>query len=174
MKKTYKYVIGIALVLVFTLLTLYSNGSIGVSKSKIESDARKTQKINDNWQVTKSISHLMGALLFYDTESNDLTYSIYLNRIGFSFRYFFRSGGSRGEIKEGICEFRYDGYGCALLSKNKDKAKRIEIDNGQEIKTVDIDSDKPFTLVLPENCGIVTVYDINNNNIPITAVLVND
>lgn len=173
MKKPYKYIIGIALVLVFALLALYSNGSIGVSESKIESDARKSQKIDDNWQVSKSISYPMGALLFYDTESYGLTYSIYLNRKGLSFGYFFRSGGSRSDIKEGICEFRYDGYGRALLSMNKAKVERIEIDNGQEIKTIGIDSEKPFTLVLPENCGVVTIYDINNNTIPMTS-LVND
>ncbi len=174
MKKAYKYVIGITLVLVFTLSALYGSGSIGVPKSKIESDARKSQKIDDNWKVSESISHPIGALLFYDTESNDLIYSIYLNRKGFSFGYFFRSGGSRSEINEGICEFRYDRYGRVLLSMNKDKVERIEIDNGQEIKTIDIDSEKPFTLVLPENCGIVTIYDINNDIITITSILANE
>lgn len=171
MKKAYKYIIGIALVLVFALLALYSNGSIGVSQSKIESDARKSQKIDDNWQVSKFISYSIGALLFYNTESDDLTYSIYLNRKGFSFGYFFRNGGSRSDIKEGICEFSYCGYGRALLSMNKAKVKRIEIDNGQEIKTIDIDSEKPFTLVLPENCGSVKIYDKNNNTIPITSLV---
>lgn len=174
MKKLYKYIIGMLLMLVLTFVALYTNGTIGVYESKIESDARKSQKIDENWQVSKSITDSMGSLLFYDTDTDDLTYSIYLNRKGFSFGYFFRSGGNRHEINEGICGFHFDGYGMVLLSMNKANIERIEIDSGQKFKRIDVDSKEPFTVVLPENCGIVTIYDINNNTIPITSVIVND
>jgi len=170
-KKLYKYIIGMLLILVLTLII---NGTVGVFESEIESDARKLQKIDENCQVSKSIADSMGALLFYDTNKDDLTYSIYLNRKGFSFGYFFRSGGYRHEINEGICGFHFDGYGMVLLSMNKPNIERIEIDYGQEIRRIDIDSKEPFTVALPENCGSVNIYDINNNNIPISAVIVND
>lgn len=174
MKKVYKYIIGIVLVLALVLLTLYNNGSIGVSETKIESDARRAHKINDNWQVSKSISYPIGVLLFYDTKSNDSTYSIYLNIKGFSYGYSFRSGGSGSKVDEGICEFNFDGYGRVLISMNKAKIERIEIDNGQEVKTITVDSEKPFTLALPGNYGIVTMYDINNNIVPIASDLANN
>jgi hypothetical protein len=173
-KKTYKYIIGIVLVLVFVFLALYNNGTMGVAESKIESDARRAHRIDDNWHLAKSISYPIGVLLFYDTESNYSTFSIYLNTKGFSYGYFFRSGGSGSKINEGVSEFYFDGYGRALISMNKAKIERIEIDNGQEVKTIAIDSKKPFTLALPENCGIVTIYDINNNIVPITSDLANN
>jgi hypothetical protein len=174
LNKAYKYIIGIVLVLVFVLLALCNNGSIGVSESKIELDARKAHKIDDNWQVAKFISNPIGVLLFYDTKSNDSTYSIYLDRKGFSYGYLFHSGGSGNWIDEGVIELNFDGYGRALISMNKAKIERIEIDNGQEVKTITIDSKKPFTVALPGNYGIVTMYDINNNIVPISSDLANN
>lgn len=175
MKKVHKYIIGvIVLVLALVLLALYNNGSIGVSETKIEAEGRRAHHVNDNWQVSKSISYPIGVLLFYDAKSNDSTYSIFLNRKGFSYGYSFRAGGSVSKNDEGICELNFDGYGRALISMNKAKIERIEIDDGQEIKTINVDSTKPFTLALPGYDGIVTMYDINNNIVPIAADLANN
>lgn len=174
MKKTHKYIIRILLVMGVITLFFYGSGNIGVSKTRIERDARKSHRIEENYEVAKSVSDTMAAMLFYHKDLDKFTYSLYLNPKGLSFGYYYRSGGSRGEIKEGICEFRYDEYGRALLSMNKEKVQRVEINNGQEIKSIDIDSEKPFSIVLPENCGIVTIYDIDNNIIPIRNTLIKD
>lgn len=174
MKKAYKNIIIILIVVVCFIFALYVNGTVGSLEYNIESDARKWQGIDDNWEVSKSVLYPVGAMLFYDAESNASIYSIYLNRRGFSFGYFFRSGGSRSEINEGICEFYFREYGTALISRNTEKIKLIETDDGQNINTISIDSEKPFAVVLPNNCGKVTVYDINNNEVPISSVVVNE
>lgn len=174
MKKVYKYIIGIVLVLVVAFLALYNNGSIGVSESKIESDARRAHKIDNNWQVAKSISHPIGVLLFYDPRTYDSTYSIYLNIEGFSYGYRFINGGSGIMIDKDVYELNFNGYGKALISMNNAKIERIEIDNGQEVKKIIVDSKKPFTLALPGNYNIVTMYDINNKIVPISSNLANN
>jgi hypothetical protein len=173
-KKVYKCIIGIVLVLVFAFLALYNNVSIGVTESKIESDARRAHKIDDNWQVAKSISHPIGVLLFYDPKSNDSIYSIYLNIKGFSYGYRFLNGGSGIMFDKDVYEFNFDGYGKALISMNNAKIERIEIDNGQEVKKVIVDSKKPFTLALPGNYYIVTMYDVNNKVVSISSNLANN
>lgn len=161
-KKIHKFITMIIVLTILGIISLYTNGNIGVPKSRIESDARQSQKIDDSWEVAKSISNSLCAMVFYNEQCNDHTFSIYINRKGFSFGYIFRSGGSLSSIEESIYEFKLNGYGKALLSMNKVKAERIEIDNGQEIRKIDIDSEKPFTIILEENIGVVTIYDIHD------------
>jgi hypothetical protein len=33
----------------------------------------------------------------------------------------------------------------------------------ESVKTIEIDSEKPFAFILPVNAGNVTIYDINGN-----------
>ena len=40
---------------------------------------------------------------------------------------------------------------------------KVEIDDGNEVQTIEIDSEKPFAFILPANAGNVTIYDINGN-----------
>ena len=46
---------------------------------------------------------------------------------------------------------------------NKHKTVRLEINNGLELKTREIDSEKPFAIVLPINAGELSFYDVNGN-----------
>ena len=53
---------------------------------------------------------------------------------------------------------------CELKMKyaiNAQKAARVEIDNGNDIQVIEIDSEKPFAIVLPGNAGVITFYDVN-------------
>ena len=40
-----------------------------------------------------------------------------------------------------------------------------EIDDGNEVQVLDIDSRKPFAIVLPVNAGSITFYDVNGNTV---------
>ena len=40
-----------------------------------------------------------------------------------------------------------------------------EIDDGNTIQVLDIDSNKPFAIVLPINAGTITFYDVNGNTV---------
>lgn len=164
MKKIYKYTGIIAVAIVILFLALYVNNDLGVSKSNIEKDARSSQKINDNWKVAKATTDSMSAMIFYDDNLSDHTFSIYVNRDGLSLGYFFRGGGSTVGTSEGIAEFKIEGYNeRAYLSMNRQQISRVKIDNGQTVEFIEIDSTKPFVFILPANAGSVRIYDIDGN-----------
>ena len=59
-------------------------------------------------------------------------------------------------------ECTVDGYNeRAFISLNNQKVNHLEIDDGDLIKTIDIDSSKPFAIVLPVNAGSLTFYDVD-------------
>ena len=162
MKNTIKYIGVFIVVILLAFYFLYSNNYIGVSKSNIEKDARYYQKIDDTWAVAKDTTEAMSAMFFYSEDVADHTFSIYVNRPGFSFGYFFMSGGSLNPNE--IAEIHMKGYNeRALISVNKQQVNKMEIDDGNEVRTIEIDSEKPFVFILPVNAGIATFYDINGN-----------
>ena len=117
MEKVFKYVGVFVAVVIISFLVLYSNNDIGINKVNIEKDARSSQKISDDWQVVKDTTELMSAMVFYNERLSNHIYSIYVNRPGPSFGYFFRDGGSIGE---GIIEFYINGYNeRAFISMNR-------------------------------------------------------
>lgn len=46
---------------------------------------------------------------------------------------------------------------------NTQAVTRLEIDDGNNIREIIVDSNKPFAIVLPLNSGIVSFYDVNGN-----------
>lgn len=164
MRNILKYVGGFAGVIVIILILLYFNNDIGTYKSNIEKDARVSQKIPTDWGVCKDATETMVSMLFYDNSLENHTFSIYVNRKGLSYGYFFRGGDSLGIGMDEIIEFNIEGYNESVyMSMNKQQISKVDIDNGNTIETIDIDSTKPFTLILPVNAGFVTIYDINGN-----------
>lgn len=103
----------------------------------------------------------MSAMIFYSSDLRNNTFSIYINRPGISIGYFFRAGGSPIETDGYISEYHIEGCEeCAFISSNKQRVNKVEIDDGKRIKSINIDSEKPFALILPVNAGSVTIYDI--------------
>ena len=93
---------------------------------------------------------------------NGHTFSVYVHRPGLSFGYFFRGGGSLSGVDRGITEFTVEGYSeRAFISMNQQQVARLEMDDGNSIQVIDIDSQKPFAIVLPINSGIITFFDAN-------------
>ena len=48
---------------------------------------------------------------------------------------------------------------------NQQQVQQLEIDDGNAIQVIDIDSNKPFAIVLPINAGNITFYDVNRNTV---------
>lgn len=109
--KNNKYIFILSLVVILLLAVVFIRGAIGVSEDKIVQDARKNQKTNSNWLCAKDITHEVGALLFYDSDLENYTFSIYLSTNGFSYGYFFHEGGNLGSEESGIQGFSYQGKG---------------------------------------------------------------
>ena len=163
MKKTLlKAASGIAVLCILFAAFLYFNNDIGIPAGKLKGDILSSQKIVEGWMVDGSISDTMAAFISYPQDKADHTYSVYVNRPGLSFGYFFRGGGNIAHVEKYIAEFTLEGYGeRAFVSMNAQKVARLEIDNGSGVRTIEIDSGKPFALVLSVNAGSICFYDVN-------------
>ena len=168
MKKKLKY---FSYIIIFSLILLYFYNiwDIGIIKNRIETDARKAHQIPENWLVAKDTTKSMSALVFYPDDLSRYTLSIYVNRPGLSFGYNFRYGGAGSiEEKSYVQEFRLQGIeDRAFISIDKQYISRVEIDDGTEVKKIDIYSKNPFVIILPINCGHVTFYDLFEKEIEI-------
>lgn len=139
---------------------LYINNDIGVRRSALESDVRTSHKISDDWALTGDISDSMAAFIAYPADGSDHTYSIYIKHPGLSFGYFFRQGGDLHPTESGITQYTFEG--CeerAYISMNERKIERIEVDDGNSVRVIEVDPEKPFAIVLPVNAGSVTFCD---------------
>ena len=161
-----KIVIGIVFVCILFVGYLYANNDIGMTSTNLEADIRSSQKIKDDWTLDGSVSNTMAAYISYPQDMSDHTISVYVNRPGLSFGYFFRGGGNLSEVQRGIVEFTVEGYNeRAFISMNQQQVQQLEIDDGNAIQVIDIDSNKPFVIVLPINAGKITFYDVNRNTV---------
>lgn len=163
-KNVLKATLGFVLLCVIFVGLLYAHNDIGISATNLESDIRSSQRIQDDWITEGTVSDTMAAYISYPQERNDHTFSVYVNRPGLSFGYFFRGGGSLLGVARGIVEFTIEGYEeRAFISMNQQQVSRLEIDDGNLIQVIDIDSDKPFAIVLPINVGAIHFYDVDGN-----------
>ena len=63
-------------------------------------------------------------------------------------------------MAEGVKGIVFEDKGIALLSLNEDKVcKVVTEDSGEEIL---VDPQEPFAIVLPIDCGAITLYDAQN------------
>lgn len=143
---------------------LYLNHDIGVQESRLEEDIRAQQKVPEEWTITGDVSDTVAAYVSYPEDQSDHTFSLYVNRPGLSFGWFFRKGGSLSGVERYITAFvdRTSGE-RAFLSMNQQQVERLEIDDGNTVQTIAIDSDQPFAIVLPQNAGNITFYDVDGN-----------
>lgn len=157
-----KILICSVMICVIVGIFLYFNGDIGITKSKIQSDIRSSQKIQTEWSMEGMTSETMAAYISYPQDKLDHTFSVYVNRPGISFGYFFRGGGDLVAVDKYISEFTVDGCNeRAFISMNLQKINRLEIDDGNNIELLEINSETPFAIVLPVNAGNITFYNID-------------
>ena len=143
---------------------LFLNNDIGIHSSQLESDIRSGQKIDPDWTVSGTVSDTIAAFISYPDDMTDHTFSVYVNRPGISFGYFFRSGGDLTASDTEIAEYTVEGYKeRAFISMNKQQVKCLKIDDGNSTQVIDIDSSKPFAVVLSVNAGEIAFYDIEGN-----------
>lgn len=145
---------------------LYLNNDIGIPRSKVKSDVLLTRKIQNDWMTEGVVSDTMAAYISYAGDKTDYTFSVYVNRPGLSFGYFFRGGGSISKVDEYIAEYTVEG--CkerAFVSMNKQEVDRLEMDDGNSLQVIEIDSGKPFAIILPVNAGNIRFVDVNGNEV---------
>ena len=156
--------LGVLTIIALAFLIVTQAGVIGVSKAQLEQDARQQQQISADWQAAFDADENLGALLFYDEDKKDYTYSVYSTRDGVSFGYFFDEGGKYPYIEEGVQGFVYEDKGIAFLSLNEDHVCRIIVNTGKENEELfPVNPLKPFAVVVPLDCGQISMYDSMNN-----------
>lgn len=164
MKKLLKMLLGVGFACILGFGFLYVNNNIGKTANSLEADIRQSQKVSDDWTVDGSISDTMAAFISYPQDKTGHSFSVYVNRPGLSFGYFFRGGGNIVAVDNSIAEFVVEGYTeRAFISMNIPNVAQLEIDDGNNVQVIDIDSSKPFAIVLPLNAGNICFYDTNGN-----------
>lgn len=154
---------GVILIAVLACLIVWQADVLGVSGGKLEQDARKNQNIESSWDVVQDINENMCAMLFFDEDMDDCAYSIYLSREGMSFGYFFGQGGFDAYMSDGVKGVIFEDKGIALLSMNHDNVSKVVVDDTAGEKVISVDPHKPFAIVLPIDCGEITIYDEQDN-----------
>lgn len=155
--------IGLVLIILLAFLIIWQAGIFGVSRDRLEQDARERQNIAGSWEMVQDVNDDVCAMLFYDDMRENYTYSIYLTKEGLSYGYFFRQGGTDAYMEEGVKGVVFEDKGIALLSLNEDKVCKIVVDSNADQKTIQVDSEEPFAVVLPIDCGAITMYDAQDN-----------
>lgn len=84
MKNIGKYLGVLAGFMLLILIFLYNNSAIGTYKTNVEKDARVSQRIPDDWQVSKVETKSISSMLFYDDSREKYKVSIYILTSGFS------------------------------------------------------------------------------------------
>ena len=134
----------------------------GTPASRLEADIRKEQKIPDNWTVEGTASDTMAAYISYSPDKFSHTASIYVDRPGISSGYFFRFSGPATTSGRDITKFTVNGYNeAAFVSMNTKQVFQIEIGDGDNLRVIDIDPNKPFAIVLPLDEGSISFYNLD-------------
>lgn len=136
--------------------------NVGVSAENLESDARKSHHINEEWLVSESCSDKIAAMLFYPETLDEHTFSVYVKRTGLSYGYFFRAGGGI-DMDDYVVEFDLNDA-KAYLSMNKINISEIEVVYADKTtENIEIDSEKPFAFALPDGAVRANFYDVDGN-----------
>nr|WP_300839699.1 hypothetical protein [uncultured Acetatifactor sp.] len=152
--------IGFLVIVLLAFLIIWKAEVIGISKGRLEQDARERQNVAEDWEMAQAVDEDICAMLFYDNERKEYVYAVYLSKEGFSYGYFFTQGGTDAYMAEGVKGIVFEDKGIALLSLNEDKVcKVVTEDSGEEIL---VDPQEPFAIVLPIDCGAITLYDAQN------------
>ncbi|MCM1099647.1 MAG: hypothetical protein NC427_16450 [Ruminococcus flavefaciens] len=149
-----------AVVIVFLAFAIVSEaGIIGISRSRLEEDARKEQNIDSSWGMVQDANEELCAMLFFDEDRDEYKYSVYLSGESLSYGYFLRDGGVYPFAEESVHGLVYEDKGIALLSPNEEGISRIVVDG----ETITVNQEKPFVVVLPIDCSEITLYDTQGN-----------
>ena len=162
------YKVLLVLIIVFAIVvtsfavTLIPNTEHLSTVNDIEEDVRSFQKISDDWNIEIAMNERIAAVIAYDNQESEHTFSIYENKDSTKTNYVFRYGGKSTSIERGIRVFKFEGA-TALISMNILHIATIECHDGARYE---IDPDAPFVLIIPS--GGFDIYDENENLIDIT------
>ena len=147
---------GFVVIILLAFVIIWQADIVGVAESRIEQDARESQQIESDWAVAQAVNEDMCAMLFYDEETKECTYSIYLqHEEEFSSGYYFGQGGKDGYMAESVKAMVIQDRAIAVMSMNAECVCAIVTEQG----AIEVDPAKPFVVLLPLDCGEIKMYD---------------
>lgn len=170
MKKGVKIFVAVVIAFALVLGYMFLSGNVGVTKGKIEKDARKSQQIPESSFCQKADGKEIVGMIFYDEDYEKqeelkdgelgtckATFSVYIKHKFPSIGWFFRAGGSISEIDDEICLFNFSSWNLnerLFLSLNKQKAETLKYKDFLTEKEKEIAlGGKPFALCFEKGYG---------------------
>ncbi len=154
-----KSIIILSIVFIFLFVTfscLKLTHNIGITKKSIQEDARYHQKIPDHWNVSMYTTKQLSAMIFYDENQTNHIFSIYVNRDGLSYGYFFRLGGKDSAISNSVKEIQFeDSNERVYISMNSKHASLVQIENETSIEIKQIDPNNPFVFIVADTLKVI-------------------
>ncbi len=166
MKKIKFILIALVLLIIF-ILSNFIIGDTGTTIENLESHARESHNISDDWSIAKDTSDEIGAMLFYNKALNSQSFSVYKTGISTFGKYRFIHGGVIAVMDEGVVEISYSETSKVLFSMNRKKINRIEFSKEDTIEAIEVDPEIPFVIILPSEFESYTLIDTSNNIVPI-------
>lgn len=144
------------------LFALWCGGVFGMPRQKLMDEFSAYPSLPDGWNSTFAIGDELAACIRYKDGGPDCTASIYINRPGLSFGWFFRYGGSVHAGETTVEVLYIEGVGeSVLLCPDGAGVSRLEAENASQ----DLPYGHPFALVLPADMGAFTLYDAAGNEV---------
>lgn len=72
--------LGVLVIILLAFVIIWNANIIGVAAGSLEKNAREEQNIASDWEMAQAINDKLCAMLFYDVETRDCVYSIYLKK----------------------------------------------------------------------------------------------
>ena len=113
----------IAIGLLVCAVSFFSSDD-NIAKGDLEESARKTYQIGENWQCAKQVDERMGALLFYDENTQAHRFLLYLKNGGIKGGYQLIKSDSSTYIENGVEGYAFQEKGMVLFSMNTEQVER--------------------------------------------------
>lgn len=169
MKKLAYVLLALFALIAVPLLCLWLHGNVGITENQMRAEVGGTE-FGSQWERTgcSQVGENMAVFLTWPKgSSTDGAVSLYVKRRGLSLGWFFRFGGSSSSIDTSIAELRVDGQPeRAFVSMNQVGAAYFIVDDGNHAERRELFPGEPFTVLLPLNCGALTFYDADGNELP--------
>ncbi len=148
---------------IFVFGFFFVRDNIGVSADKLEADARESQRVDEEWLVSKSVSEEIAVMVFYPEGLDEHVFSVYAPNSGLSFGYFFKAGG-KIYMDESVSAFCFNET-YAYCSMNKIGISEVEVFYRERSEKIKIDSKKPFAFALPDGAVTARFYDSEGKSV---------
>jgi len=173
-KRNWAIIVAIPCFVVALVLAAIQSGIIGLQLSGIEEMEHKHREVPTEWSLTQTHNQRLAALVFYNENKDDASFSVYTKRDGLYFGYYLRYYGDMEEIGDQVLGLRVldrkSPPAVALLSMNSQRVAEVEVTDAQGTTRIEVDPENPFALVFMDPQEI-TLFDDEGNPVEIETML---